>query len=266
MTTIKREDVKITYQETGTGDTTLLYVHGSFINMNYWSAQVDYFKHQYRVLTIDLPGHGKSGKNRTTWNIQEYGKDVCTLINELHLKNIILIGHSMGGDVILEVASKYPDSVIGFIGIDNFKNAGTAMPEEFQSQIAYILEMLKTDFANTSESYARQALLSNSTDKAIVNRVVADYRNMDKNIGLSLISDVFTYYERERELMNHLKFKMYLLNVDNFPTNEELLKKHAGSGFEITQIKGTCHYPMIENTNEFNRLLHDIIIKINANR
>lgn len=266
MTTIEREDVKITYQEVGTGDTTLLFVHGAFINMNYWSAQVDYFKHQYRVLTLDLPGHGKSGKNRTIWNIQEYRKDVCTLINELHLKNIILIGHSMGGDVILEVASKCSDSVIGFIGIDNFKNAGTAMPEEFQSQIAYILEMLKTDFANTSENYARQALLSNSTDKVIADRVIADYRNMDKNIGFNLISDCFSYYERERELMNHSKYKMYLLNVDYFPTNEKLLKKYAAFGFDITHIKGTCHYPMIENANEFNRLLQGIIVKINASR
>jgi pimeloyl-ACP methyl ester carboxylesterase len=266
MRTIERENLKITYQETGTGEITLLFVHGAFINMDYWSAQVDYFKHHYRVITIDLPGHGASGKNRTAWNIHEYGKDVCTLINELGLKNIILIGHSMGGDVILEVATQCAECVIGFIGIDNFKNAGSAMPEEFESQIAYILEMLKNDFANTSEGYARQALLSASTDKAIAERVVADYRHMDKEIGISLISDVFTYYGRERELMSLMRHKMYLLNVDNYPTNDQLLKKYAASGFEITSIKGTCHYPMIENANEFNRLLEEIIMKINGRR
>ena len=266
MATIERENVKINYQETGAGNTTLLFVHGAFINMNYWSAQIDFFKHQYRVVTIDLPGHGNSGSNRTSWNIQEYGKDVCALINELNLKNVILIGHSMGGDIILEAAAKCTDSVIGFIGIDNFKNAGTAMPDEFQSQVAYILQLLKTDFANTSEGYARQALLSDSTDKAIVDRVVADYRNMDQNIGFSIISDVFTYYNRERELMNQLKYTMHLLNVNNIPTNKELLKKHAASGFDLTEIKGTCHYPMIENANEFNQLLQNIIVKINASR
>jgi hypothetical protein len=66
----------------------------------------------------------------------------------------------MGGDVILEVAIRCPDSVIRFIRIDNFKNAATAMPREIQSQFAYILQMLKSDFANTSESFARQGLLS----------------------------------------------------------------------------------------------------------
>ena len=254
MTTIERDNIKIAYNLTGKGDITLLFVHGSFINMNYWSAQIDYFKQQYKVLAIDLPGHGMSGKNRTTWTIEAYGNDVCTVIKELHLKNVILIGHSMGGDVILEVATKCPDSVIGFVGVDNFKNAGTAMSTEIQNQIDQIMIMLKSDFANTSENFARQALLSPSTDITTVDRVVSDYRNMDKNIGFDLISSAFTYYERERELMTQLKFKMYLINVDNIPTNEELLKKYATSGYDILPIKGTCHFPMIEKPDEFNRL------------
>jgi len=201
-----------------------------------------------------------SAKGNAIWTIEEYGNDVCTVIKELHLKNVILIGHSMGGDVILEVATKCPDSVIGFVGVDNFKNAGTAMSTEIQNQIDQIMIMLKSDFANTSENFARQALLSPSTDITIVDRVVSDYRNMDKNIGFDLISSAFTYYERERELMTQLKFKMYLINVDNIPTNEELLKKYATSGYDILPIKGTCHFPMIEKPDEFNRLLLTAII------
>lgn len=264
MKTVEREKVKIAYKVTGKGDTTLLFVHGSFIDMNYWSAQAEYFKSQYRVITVDLPGHGKSGKNRSTWTIQEYGKDVCSLIDELHLKNVILIGHSMGGDVILEVAARCPDSVKGFIGIENFKNAGTEMPQEVQKQFDYILQMLKLDFTNASEKFARQGLLSGSTNKAIVDRVVADYRNMDKDIGIELISDGFTYYERERELMSYLKYKMYLINVNYFPTIEDLLKKYAAYGYDVTLIKGTCHFPMIENPDEFNRVLLNVILKVKS--
>jgi sigma-B regulation protein RsbQ len=266
MATIERYNVKIAYHSAGKGDTTLLFVHGAFIDMNYWSAQIDYFKTHYRVITIDLPGHGQSGKNRATWNIEEYGKDICTLINELHLKNIVLIGHSMGGDVILEVASRCSDSVIGFVGVDNFKNAGTPLPEEFQSQVALILKMLKSDFANTSENYARKALLSESTDKIIIDRVVSDYRKMDEKIGYDLISDSFTYSDREKELMTGLKYKMYLVNVGYSPTNEELLRKFAASGYELIPFKGSCHFPMIENPEEFNRILHDILVKIKATR
>jgi len=262
MKTIERDHVKIAYNDSGKGDTTLLFVHGSFIDMNYWSAQKDYFEHEYRVITIDLPGHGMSGKDRTTWNIQEFGDDVCTLIKELNLKNIILVGHSMGGDIILEACLKCPDAVIGFVGVDNFKNAATAMSAEIQILADQILPMLKSDFANTSEYYARQALLSSSTDQTIVDRVVSDYRVMDKNIGIDIIASAFSYYQQERKLMKQMQLKMYLINVDNTVTNEELLKEFAASGYELLNINGTCHFPMIEKPAEFNRILHDVIVKI----
>ena len=79
MKTVERDNVKIAYKVSGNGDTTLLFVHGSFIDMDYWSAQVEFFKQMYQVVTIDLPGHGKSGKNSARWTIQEYGAVVCTL-------------------------------------------------------------------------------------------------------------------------------------------------------------------------------------------
>lgn len=262
MKNIERDHVKIAYIEAGRGDTTLLFVHGSFIDMDYWSSQKDYFKQFYHVITIDLPGHGKSGKDRKKWTIQEFGDDVCTVIKELNLKNVILIGHSMGGDVILEACVKCPDAVIGFVGVDNFKNAGTAMSIEIQNQVDQILAMLKSDFSNTSESYARLALLSSSTNQAIVDRVVSDYRVMDKKIGVDIISSAFSFSEQQRMLMKHMQHKMYLINVDNTETNETLLQEFAKAGYEISSINGSCHFPMIEKPDEFNRILEDIIVKI----
>jgi len=264
MTSIENDNVKIAYNAIGKGDTTLLFVHGAFIDMSYWTSQIDFFKQHYQVIIVDLAGHGKSGKNRSSWSIQEFGNDVCALITTLHLKNVILIGHSMGGDVILEVAVRCKGVVIGFVGIDTFKNAGTPMPAVIQSQIDQVMVMLKTDFAATSENYVRQALTSPLTDKSIVDRVVSDYRNMDKNIGIDVISSSFAFYDRERELMNQMKFKMYLINVDNVPTNDAYLKKYALSGYEVVTISGTCHFPMIEDPDEFNRLLQQTIGKIKA--
>jgi sigma-B regulation protein RsbQ len=262
MNTIERNKVRVAYHLEGDGNITLFFVHGAFINRKYWSEQIEFFKKDYTVVALDLPGHGESGKNRTDWSIQAYGDDVCTLIEALHLKNVILIGHSMGGDVILEAAVENAQNIIGFVAIDMFKNAGTPMPDEIQLQVGDILDRLKTDFAATSEFFARSVLLSNETDHAITERVAADYRMMDKDIGFELISSTFNYYSRERMLMGRLKNKMYLINVDNVPTREELLNKYAASGYTLVPIKGTCHYPMIENPGEFNCLLKKVITDI----
>jgi len=64
-------------------------------------------------------------------------------------------------------------------------------------------------------------------------------------------------------MMAQLKVKMHLINVENSPTNEEPLKKYASSGYKVIPIKGTCHYPMIENPDELNRLLEDVVLSIN---
>lgn len=260
--TLTRNDLPIAYLDEGSGNTTLLFVHGAFIDKQYWDAQVAYFKWQYRVIAVDLSGHGRSGSNRTTWNIREYGKDICFLINELKLQNVVLIGHSMGGDVILEAAVQCSEAVIGFIGIDNFKNAATPLSDEMQQLTDSFLKMLAVDFANISEGYARQALLSAATNPAIADRVAADYRNMNKTIGIELIADCFSCYQREREMMAQLPVKMHLINVDNSPTNENLLKTYAASGYEALPINGTCHYPMLENPNELNQLIECIVLEI----
>lgn len=72
-------DILIDYNQCGNGDTTLLYVHGWCINKEYWSEQAKYFCDRYNVVAIDLPGFGKSGKNRDSWLLEQYADDIKNL-------------------------------------------------------------------------------------------------------------------------------------------------------------------------------------------
>ncbi|MCB0620614.1 MAG: alpha/beta hydrolase, partial [Saprospiraceae bacterium] len=114
----------------GEADTTLLFIHGWNINKEYWQAQIDHFCPRYQVVAIDLPGFGKSGRNRSNWAIEVYGRDILQIIRTLELKNVVLIGHSMSGDVMLEAARQDPSAMIGLIGVDNFKEVGKAYSQE----------------------------------------------------------------------------------------------------------------------------------------
>lgn len=254
--------MKLDYIIKGTGDISLLFVHGAFIDKDYWQEQLEYFSKTYKVVLVDLAGHGRSDKNRDNWSIQSLGDDIISVIVESGLSNIILIGHSLGGDVILEVADKIPDLITGFIGIDNFKYAGTALPPSITKQIEQALIMMKSDFPSVSEAFARQSLLTDSTDDQIRNRIIKDYKNFDPETGVALLTSSFTYFNRERELLQRLRFKLHLINVDYVPTYEDLLKLYAHSGYLVMNIKGTCHYPMIENPSEFNHLLETAVLNI----
>ena len=258
---LEHNKVNIAYREEGSGDTTLLFVHGAFINKEYWKDQVSYFSKDYHVVTLDLGGHGQSGINRSSWTIAEFAQDVIMLIKTLNLKNVVLIGHSMGADVCLEIADQYPDLIIGLVAVDYFKNAGTAMPPEVQKQVNSILSQLKTNFSDTTEAYVRQGLITEQTDRDLAQRVIADYRNAYQEMGIQNIEEVFGFYSRQRVLLQRLQFKLHLINVDYRPTNEALLKKFAGDGYELIQIQGTSHYPMLENSTALNTALAEVIRK-----
>lgn len=264
MKEIKRDGVIINYQITGSADTTLFFVHGSNINQTYWKDQVNYFSSQYKIVTLDLPGHGKSGTERKQWSVKDFAEDVITVIKELDLQNVILIGHSLGADINLIAATSNPDKIIGFIVIDEFKGAATPLPQEFREQLISVQQNLKNDFANTNEQFARTALVTDQTPIEITNRVVKDYRNAYQPMAIELMAEIIKLPEIEKKLLPQLQLKLFLINTDYIPTNEAPLKKYAVSGYEVLQIKGTCHYPMLENANQLNEVLEYVFYKVSS--
>lgn len=264
MKEIKRDNAVINYRITGNGDTSLLFVHGSYINQTYWDEQVKYFSGRFKVITLDLPGHGVSGRERTDWSTQGFAEDVITLIKELDLKKVILVGHSWGADVNLIAATEYPQPIIGFIAVDYYKNAATlSVP---QQQIESIKNDLKKDFAATNESYARMALLTPKTPEAIVSRVVTDFRNAYEPMGQHVTPEIFEMHKIQRDLLPKLKTKLFLINVDYIPTNEQPLNEYCKNGYELLHINGTSHFPMLENSQELNKKIEQVIYEISPTK
>lgn len=259
---IVRDNAEINYNIYGDGGATLLFVHGAYIDQTYWKAQVDHFKDDYKVVTLDLPGHGKSGKGRKHWSVRGFADDVYTLIKKLQLKNVVLVGHSMGGDVILMEATYRPKNIIGFIGVDNFKSAGQPPTKSELVEIQKIERSLKMDFVNSNRDFARKYLVSDATPKELADRVINDFGNAYHPMADQLFPQLMKLYEDEKELLPELDFKVHLINSDNYPTDENALKRLAKSGYSVKETKATSHYPMVENPAEFNRLLQETLDEI----
>ncbi len=262
MNKITNNNIAISYNSYGKGPVTLLFVHGSFIDQSYWAQQVSFFVEKYRVVTMDLAAHGQSGTERDYWTIEDMADDVVQLIRQLELKNVILVGHSLGADLILIAATQYPGPVIGFIVVDNFKNVATPLPAIYQDQVAGILDSAGKDYAGTNEQYARMALLTADTPQWITDKIVAAYRNSYKPMGLQTLPQFFTMDKIERERLPLLALKVHLINVTYIPTNKEALDLHVTNGYTLTEIEGTSHYPMLETPQELNLALDRTINNI----
>ena len=93
----------------------LVFVHGWSCDATYWREQVNYFKEKYRIILLDLAGHGRSGSERENYTTEAFGQDVKTVVESVKADKVILIGHSMGALVSAEAALLMPDKVIGLV-------------------------------------------------------------------------------------------------------------------------------------------------------
>ena len=255
----KINNVDIAFDRTGFGDTTLLFLHGWCINKDYWLGQHFYFSKKYNVIGIDLPGFGESGKNRTEWTFEQYAADINEFIKTQKLKNVILIGHSMSGDILLLMDTKYPKSVIGIVGIDNLKKPGVKLSEEENKGIEGFFAMMDSSFSGTVEAYTKGNLFPPLADTSIVNHVVNDFRKNDSVIAVKVLRSLVDVSQKERDMMQQLKHTLYLVNGDSDTAHIDLLKKYCKASAEVVYVHGTGHYPMIEKPAEFNAALEKVI-------
>ncbi len=259
---LKTETSSIAYTWQGNADTTLMFLHGWGINSSYWDNQMDYFSVHYEVVSIDLPGFGNSKSRRDELTIESYANDVTNVISKLNLSKVIIVGHSMSGEIALEAALKNNKSIIGIVGVDNFKMIDVQYTEEQMIQMNSFFDFLKNDFKNAVSTYADNFLFSATTESAIRIRVKNDFCNIIPEIGFSSLDNLIKYSVNETDKLSKLNYKLYLINSAIVPTNIKGLEKYCKSSFEVNDIETTCHYPMIEKPEVFNKVLVQIVRKM----
>jgi pimeloyl-ACP methyl ester carboxylesterase len=258
-TKIINDSVAISYEDTEVGDTTLLFIHGWNINKTYWADQDSYFSKKYRVITIDLPGFGNSGKNRKEWTVEKYEKDISAVLKQLNLHHVILIGHSMSGAIALEATLKNPDRIIGLVGIDNFTGFGSIPSEEENKAVAEVYKALKTNYTELVTQYANEYLFSPTTDSLDRKRIMNDFINADSLLAVEILEKNEQYPLNEK-LKSYGK-PLYLINSTFHPTDTTGFIKYKVP-YKLHIVGPTGHYPMIENPTEFNKQLEQIMKEI----
>lgn len=101
-------NLKLNYDVIGKG-LPLLLIHGLGSSGRDWEKQVLFFAQKYQVITLDLRGHGRSDKPPGPYSMSLFAEDTVTLIRELDLVPLHLVGISMGGMVAFELAVRFPE-------------------------------------------------------------------------------------------------------------------------------------------------------------
>ena len=105
------DDIEIAYIEQGKGNQTILFVHGLGSYLPAWKKNIDVLSSSYKCIAIDLPGYGKSSKGKYAYDMKFFADVLGAFIREMELRDVTLVGHSMGGQISITTALYYEDLV-----------------------------------------------------------------------------------------------------------------------------------------------------------
>ena len=256
-TTVKSFDgVTINFDNEGKGEPVIIFVHGWSNTKSIWKAQVSNFSKKYRVIAVDLPGFGKSGNNRNEWTIASYGEDIASIIQQLNLKKVVLVGFSLGAPIVIEAANKVPDHVIGVVLVDALQEIEMQVPPP----MAHYIDSVFMDLVNypTKEKLVGGKFIKNNIDSSF--NQIASILEGASHIGWreSLASSIKWQNEYCTQSIEAVKAPIIAINSDLEPTNVEAFRKYAPA-FKAKIIENVGHLIMWDNPEEFNRLLEESI-------
>jgi pimeloyl-ACP methyl ester carboxylesterase len=130
MSFLERDGAKLFYEDAGRdGDLApLLLVHGWTCYHGHFAPQVSHFADRRRVVAVDLRGHGQSD-GVGPFTIEGFADDLAWLSGALDLQRPVVVGHSMGGMIAVQLAASRPDVVRAAVALDSpFVQAGAMRP------------------------------------------------------------------------------------------------------------------------------------------
>jgi pimeloyl-ACP methyl ester carboxylesterase len=239
---------------TGAGPATLVLVHGWTCDESSWAAQVPALARKYRVITLDLPGHGHSGAPANgKFSMDLFARAVEAVRAEARAEKIVLVGHSMGAPVIRQYARLYPDRVAGLIAVDGPLDM-RQFPGDFKPPVLTGPEGLKV-----REGMIR-SMFTPQTPPELQQKILAMMLKAPEATAIGAMGSMMDPSLRKDDVMPMPALAVWAGTNQQLPKLEDTRK--ALPKYEQTQVPGTGHFVMMEKPDEFNRLVVAFVDKL----
>jgi pimeloyl-ACP methyl ester carboxylesterase len=237
----------------GSGRQTLILVHGWTCDESSWREQVPALSKTYRVITLDLPGHGKSGLPKA-FSMELFARAIEAVRVEAKVDRAILVGHSMGTPVIRKYALMYPARVSGLVLVDGLVQAPAAGVQPGQPGRGPLPTMAPA----ARESMVR-GMFGPATTPALQDHILKMMLGTPEATAAGAMSATW-----DTSQWSDQKLTMPVLAVyaGTRPLASEEAVKTFYPNAEYHTIPETAHFLMMEKPAEFNRLVETFAGKI----
>ena len=247
------DGMKIHSTSKGKGGRTIVLVHGWTCDETSWAANVPELSKHYRVITLDLPGHGKSDAPKDGQVTMEmFAKAVEAVRAEQKVDKIILVGHSMGTPVIREYAHRYPQHVTALVLVDGVVVAPTPPGGRGIQTPLDPKTMSGPDGLATRERFIR-GMFTPKTPKDVQEHVLKMMLAAPSTTAESAMRTTFDEKYASDEVLTVPAYGIFAeksFALASAPFLKKVLPK-----IDYTEMPGTGHFVMMEQPEEFNRLL-----------
>jgi len=247
------DGVTIVYSVAGAGETALVFVHGGLADRTFFDGQLAALGDRYRVIALDLAGHGESGTDRKAWGLPQFGTDVKAVVEAENLTRVVLFGNSLGGPAAVEAALLLPGRVLGVVGIDTFQDLGHPQtPEDARlaaEETRKRAEAFRDDYQGAMKGMMK-ALFHADADPTLVAETEQRMLKTSSAVAYAMLSGVIDYDWQGPA--RRLTVPLRAINGDLYPTDIEAARK-VKADFDAIVMTDAGHYPMLERPEEFNR-------------
>ncbi len=247
------DGVEIYYEVSGDAETALVFVAGWLGNVRWWDAQRDALAADYRVVTLDLAGHGKSGRERAVHSAQAYADDIVAVVREVAAPRVILIGHSMSGAYVT-LAAPQLTGLARVILVDTLKNLD-AMPT--LEILEGMLASYRADFPAAVRTMLPNFLYAAGTPQAVRDRLEREFLQATGDEAARLLEPLYRF--DTRTVAKTVTVPVRGIDTDLHPHAAEVNRKYFAD-YDYVTLKGFGHYPMLEAPDEFTTKLRSLLV------
>jgi len=257
---IGENDIHIT--DTGGDKPALVLVHGIMMDHSVWEHQVSAFSDTHRVVCVDLRGFGASTTTNPETSFEDHGDDLLSIIEALGLRDVTLVGWSMGGAIAQVMAARNDGKVKHFVLVDTTPQllASDDFPHALPGEAAQQLGgLLAQDFAQGCAAFCGMIAPEDETVAARLTKIAAA-----TDVGVAMAAFMTSGGRNQLEELAHITTPTTVICGRNdaicLPAaNDVMAEAIPGCSTGVHWIDDAGHAPFLTRPQAFNTVLRSVL-------
>lgn len=247
-TAVSFDGSRIAYGVRGEGEPCIVFIHGWLCSREMWRPQVEYFSEEHKVIWLDLAAHGDSGSARDAYSVAAYGRDVQAVVDREALGEIVLVGHSMGGNVAIEAARLLGGRVAAIVAVDTFHTPLSRVPTAKKLQF---LAWLEAEYPAALRATV-ESMFPPGIDSAVVDSTFEAMLAPDRRVGIDSLRELILWNDRDAAAgLREFSDRLHCINAGE--------PGEKPSGEDVVLIPGSGHFVARIKPKAFNVALEAIL-------